>query len=398
MRMQIMNSRIALCFMLVWMLSATSCSRFLPNTLARLPSAEHPDLLDSAQAQTIFAYAKNYPNGTQLALCIIDGDSEKYVGILRRNDSLLYINNSDSVFEIGSISKTFTGTMLAKLAYEGKVDIHEPIKNILPVPMHQSSLNGSEITLVHLANHTSGLPFEPTNVRNDDAHPYDRYSPYHNYDTTRLYQYLSTQLVLQSTPGETRTYSNLGGGLLGHLLTLLTGKSYEELLFESICVPLGMRHTFVSYSSERIQWMVRGRDEFGDLLPIDKGDCDVFSGAGGIKSSARDLVKYLRANMTDTTYFRLSQQPTKQFTEHFSGALGWAPYSDLGFIHQGAFGATGGYTCGVIFERKERVGLVLLTNISAYLASKGNDTEGLCRALYDPLPSAPNRKQRASAE
>jgi len=57
-------------------------------------------------------------------------------------------------------------------------------------------------------------------------------------------------------------------------------------------------------------------------------------------------------------------------------------------IHQGAFGATGGYTCGVIFERKHRVGVVVLTNVSAFLAPRGKDTESLCRALYDPMPFA----------
>lgn len=211
-----MGSRIAVFCFLLWMLGATSCSRISSKSLTSLPTKEHPELLDSTQAQIIFNYSKNFPNGTQIAICIIDGDSERYAGILRRNDSLFYVNNRDSVFEIGSITKTFTGIMLAKLAYEGKVDINEPIKYILPVPMHQSSLNRKEITLLHLADHTSGLPFETGNVMNDDKHPYDKYSPYRNYDTTRLYEYLSKQLVLQSTPGETRTYSNLGGGSSPH--------------------------------------------------------------------------------------------------------------------------------------------------------------------------------------
>jgi hypothetical protein len=92
--------------------------------------------------------------------------------------------------------------------------------------------------------------------------------------------------------------------------------------------------------------------------------------------------------MADTTYFFLAQQPTKQFDVHFSGALGWAPYSERGKVHQGAFGATPGYTCGLIFERNTRVGVVVLTNVSAYLDAKGNGAEGLCRALYDPLPFA----------
>jgi CubicO group peptidase (beta-lactamase class C family) len=104
-------------------------------------------------------------------------------------------------------------------------------------------------------------------------------------------------------------------------------------------------------------------------------------------------VKYLKANMSDTTYFWLAQKTTKQFDQHLTGGLGWATYSDRGKHHVGAFGATGGYTSGVIFERNEHVGLVVLTNVSAFLDSQDNTTEGLCRGLYDPLPFASETKQ-----
>jgi CubicO group peptidase (beta-lactamase class C family) len=139
--------------------------------------------------------------------------------------------------------------------------------------------------------------------------------------------------------------------------------------------------------------MVQGRDQEGRPLPLGGGDCGALTGAGGIKSSVTDLVKYLKANMTDTTYFYLAQKTTKEFDEHFTGSLGWATYSDLGKHHVGAYGGTGGYTSGVIFERNSHVGIVVLTNVSAFLASKGNYTEGLCRALYDPLPFAAERKR-----
>jgi CubicO group peptidase (beta-lactamase class C family) len=387
-----MNTRNTLCTGLLLLTDVVSCSRFSSKELVNLPVSEKRELLDSSQAQIVFKYAQHFPNETQIAICIVRGDSEKYIGIQRRNDSLVYINNSDSVFEIGSITKTFTGTMLAKLVYDGKVDLNEPIKNILPVRLRQSSLSGNEITLVQLANHTSGLPFEPTNVKDNKEHPFDPYSPYRYYDTKRLYDYLSNQQALQSTPGEKRTYSNLGGGLLGHILTLISGKSYEELLLETVCVPLRMRNTFVKLNDERMRSMVRGRDPKGQPLPFDGGDCVALTGAGGIQSSVKDLVKYLKANMIDTTYFYLAQKTTKRFDEHFTGGLGWATYSDLGKHHVNAYGGTGGYTSGVIFERSERVGLVVLTNVSAFLASQGNYTEALCRGLYDPLPFASRSK------
>ncbi|HTY10399.1 MAG TPA: serine hydrolase domain-containing protein [Bacteroidota bacterium] len=370
---------------LLLLLSLSSCSLFNGRQLEKLPLTNGPNSLDTVQAMAVFERAQYYPNGTQLSLCMITGDSENYVGIERRNDSLVYVENRDSIFEIGSITKTFTGTMLAKLVLDGTLSLNDPIAKFLPIALHQSLLNGKEPTLVELADHTSGLPFEPTNVRNDEKYPFDQYAPYRSYTKDRLYDYLEHQLVLQSTPGEQRLYSNLGAGLLGHILTLVSGKSYEQLLFETVCAPLDMRDTFVEPASGRMRRMIRGRYPTGDPLPFSSGDCGVLTGCGGIKSTARDLVKYLKMNMTDTTYFYLAQKPTKQFDEHFSGALGWAPYSERGKVHQGAFGATPGYTCGVIFERKMHVGVVVLSNVSPYLGEKKGEVEGLCRALYDPL-------------
>ena len=386
-----MSSRNSICLGIVALLGLASCARFTPKELVNLPVSGNGELFDTSQSRIVFSYAQHFPNWTQLSICIIKGDSEQYVGIQRRNDSLVYIQNSDSVFEIGSITKTFTGTMLAKLVRDGKVDPNEPIKNILPVRLHESSRGGIEMTLVHLANHTSGLPFEPGNVKDNEEHPFDPYSPYRYYDTMRLYDYLSHQMTLQSTPGEKRTYSNLGFGLLGHILTLLSGMPYEELLFETVCTPLGMKDTFVTLDDERMRSMVRGRDPRGQLLPYDVGGCGALTGAGGIKSSVKDLVKYLKANMSDTTYFYLAQNTTKRFDEHFTGSLAWVTYSDRGKNHVGAYGGTGGYTSGVIFERNERVGVVVLTNVSAFLASEGSYTERLCRDLYDPLPFASRR-------
>ena len=152
-----MKMKYYICLFLI-IITAYSCSLFRTKELTRLPVTNNNNSLDSVQADNVYRYARYYPNGTQLSICIIKGNYEKYVGIERRNDSLIYIDNKDRIFEIGSITKTFTGMILAKLVYEGKVNPDEPIKNILPIHLKQSSLNGKEITLVNLANHTSGLP------------------------------------------------------------------------------------------------------------------------------------------------------------------------------------------------------------------------------------------------
>ena len=369
------------------LITASSCTRHETPGVAALPPAGPAGTLDSAGAAAVLNCARWCPNGTQIAIGIVRGDSETYAGVLRRNDSLLYIINDDSVFEIGSVTKTFTGAMLAHLVRQGAVRLDDPVQRFLPVTMKESTREGKAVTLLTLADHTSGLPFEPTNTRSGDL-PFDPYSPYRSYSPRLLYEYLAHDLVLQSVPGARRVYSNLGGGLLGHILTLVTGRTYETLLQETICAPLGMRSTFVDRTPARERLMVHGRDTGGGLLPPGIGDCGALTGAGGIQSSARDMIRYVRANMTDTTFFALAQRPTRKFDEHLSGALGWAPYREREFSHMGAFGATGGFTCGLIFERRLGIGVVVLTNISAFTATEQKPAEALCRTLYDRLLDA----------
>jgi CubicO group peptidase (beta-lactamase class C family) len=362
------------------LLAVVSCGRLLPPALVELPTREGPDALDSSQARVVFEHMRDFPNGSQLSLCLLSGDFEKYVGVLRRNDSLVYVANRDSAFEIGSITKTFTAALLAKLVLDGRVRLDDPIQSILPIRLHQGGLRGKEVTLLHLANHTSGFPKEPDNISDEWSLPG---SPYRTYDEGKLYDYLSHRLTLRSAPGERREYSNLGGGLLGHLLCLTTGKRYEDLLQECICRPLGLRQTFVVIDSERSRCLVRGRNPAGNIVP--NWELNVLAGGGGIKSTAADMAKYLRTQMTDTTFFFLTQQPTFEYTEHNVAGLGWAWYRDGERNYLSATGGTGGYSCCVIFERSTRTGIVLLTNVSAFLAAKGEHITNMSRELGDPL-------------
>ena len=123
---------------------------------------------------------QHFPNGSEVSIALLVDDSTSFIGIRRQNDSVISVENRTGIFEIGSVTKTVTATILAKLVYEGAVDLDAPIKTFLPITLRQSSLNGKEVTLLHLANHTSGLPKEPDNVSTDWAMPG---SPYQSYDT-----------------------------------------------------------------------------------------------------------------------------------------------------------------------------------------------------------------------
>ncbi len=333
--------------------------------------------LNTIQIDTIFKYSKLFPNETEFSIAFINGDSVKYVGVKRENDSLKYVVNHDKIFEIGSITKTFTGTILAKLVYEKKVKLNEPIKNLLPIKLKQSSLNGMEITLQDLANHTSGFPPVPDNLGTDYSIPG---SPYQYYDENKLYDFLSNRLVLASVPSEKKNYSNFGGGLLGHILTLIANKSYEELVDESICKLLGMNDTFVKLRKEHFNRLVRGRDPNGKIVP--NWDLNILAGAGEIKSTVTDMVKYVNAFIDDTSsFYYLALQPTFKVNDQEIMCLGWGIYKLGEKDLYPVFGGTGGYSSGIIFNRKTKRGIILLSNVSGFLSAKRDYIPSLCRSL-----------------
>ena len=120
--------------------------------------------------------------------------------------------DGNSVFEIGSISKVFTSTVLAELVKEGKVKLEDPAQKYLPASVRVPSRNGKEITLANLSEQNSGLPRMPSNF-----HPKDQANPYADYTEQQMYDFVSGY-QLPRDPGATFEYSNLGVGLLGHVL------------------------------------------------------------------------------------------------------------------------------------------------------------------------------------
>src|SRR6476660_686925 len=146
-----------------------------------------------------------------------------------------------TLFEIGSISKTFSGVLLADAVVRGEARVDEPVAALLPAGTVVPSREGREITLEQLATHTSGLPRLPENMS-----PASALDPYADYDARRLYGFLA-EYKLTRAPGESVEYSNRGGGLLGHALTLRAkATDWGTLVAQRITTPLGMRETYVT--------------------------------------------------------------------------------------------------------------------------------------------------------
>jgi len=291
---------------------------------------------------------------------------------------------ADRVFEIGSITKTFTASILAGMVADGSVRLDDPVAKFLPASVRVPSRNGRQITLVDLATQSSGLPRLPSNMA-----PRDSANPYADYTPEQMYAFLSSY-ELPRDPGETYEYSNLGVGLLGHALALKAGMSYEDLVRRRILVPLGMRETAITLSPALRARLAPGHDAEGHV--VSNWDLPTLAGAGALRSTAQDMLTFLRANLDSTSVFRQTH-----VSRHATGTAGltiglaWHILTRPGGAsitwHNGG---TGGYRSFTGFDPVRRVGVVVLTN-----ANIGADDIGF-HLLDATMPLQAPQKARAA--
>ena len=282
------------------------------------------------------------------------------IGVWKRGERRVFTYGTakpDSLFEIGSISKTFTGLMLARMVAEGKVRLDEPVRELLPSGT-VAKPPGPEITLLDLATHHSGLPRMP-----DNFHPANRDNPYADYGPEQLYAYLSRHGVAKP-PDATFAYSNVGVGLLGYALALHAGRSYPDHLRQEITGPLGMPDTVVKLSREQQRRFLQGHDE--RHYPVHAWDLDAAAGAGGIRSTAGDMLTYLEANLHPEKYGALSgalassHQLRAPAARGHQIALAWLYAGDTkSYLHDGG---TAGFISYVFFNPLADSAAVVLLN------------------------------------
>lgn len=284
------------------------------------------------------------------------------VGVIDANGRAVYgygKNSTDgkTVFEIGSISKVFTASLLAEMVQRGEVKLNQPVRELLPAGVKVPAKDGMEITLVHLSDQTSGLPRLPT-----DLDPADITNPYVDYTPAKLYESLAL-IKLTRKPGEAFDYSNLGVGLLGHALSLKGERSFEALLIERICKPLGMNDTTVTLRNDQRARLAKGHDAVGFELP--NWDFDALASAGGIRSTADDMLIFLAANlqMIDAPVAKaLAMTHARRAATDEDGDIGMNWFIGTRTGARWHDGMTGGYASFAAFVPDKKVGVVVLCN------------------------------------
>jgi CubicO group peptidase (beta-lactamase class C family) len=271
--------------------------------------------------------------------------------------------DGDTVFEIGSITKVFTGILLADMVRKGEVFRDDKISAHLPADAKLPARDGKEITLASLATHTSGLPRLPSNLV-----PKDPTNPYVDYAEDDLYAFLA-KCKLGSDVGAAKLYSNVGYGLLGHILARKAGIDYGSLVAQRITAPLGMTSTAIALSEEQRARFAQGHDQ--QLRAVPAWDFDVLAGAGALRSTAHDMLRFLAANLglgeatalrETLDLARAQSVPIGENGEERS-SLAWGPPAVIhGTRIEWHNGGTGGFRSFAGMDAAAGRGVVVLTN------------------------------------
>lgn len=291
-----------------------------------------------------------------VALAFIDGENVIYYNYGNTEVENGKPVDENTVYEIGSISKVFTTIILADEVLKGNMNLSDPISKYLPKTVIVPQRNGKGITLKDLATHTSSLPGMP-----DNFEPADYSNPFADYTVELLYEFLSSYDVLRDI-GSQYEYSNLGMGLLGHILELHTGETYEDLVKTRISVPLGMKSTSVVLTDAMESKLALGHNE--QLEIVNNWDLNVLAGAGAIRSTTSDMVKFIKANTsTNDTSLNKAMKLSHDiafFNESFNIGLGWHFANNNSIIWHN--GGTGGYRAFTGFLNDYSKGIVVFTN------------------------------------
>lgn len=306
--------------------------------------------------------------GVGISGAIVDKDQVEYFNLGLASKSAKRATASNQLFEIGSVSKTFTAIALASMVSEGKLKLADPVQKYLPDTVNLPIKNGKPITFLALANHSSGLPRLPGNLS-----PRDPLDPYADYTVEMMYDFLNDYTPVTEV-GQVHEYSNLAVGLLGHTLALIDNTSYQKMITTRVLKPLKMTDTFVEVPFNRLIGLTDGHDL--QLNKTKHWQLPTLAGAGAIKSTTQDMVRFLQANINRkplAAALSLSQQDTADFDHHGNRiGLGWfsQKHANGSFIWHN--GGTGGYRSFIGFDRQNSKGIVLMANSVYPLDKIGN--------------------------
>jgi CubicO group peptidase (beta-lactamase class C family) len=319
-------------------------------------SCQTPETLPAKVLNSIESRIENEINPS-IAIGIVDENGARYYnfGKMSREGQLV---DEHTIYEIGSITKVFTAILLAQQVIDSLALLDDPINDYLPPEVKVPVMGLSDISLGNLSDHTSGIPRMPSNFA-----PSNPNNPYADYSEEQMYPFISNYEPTREV-GSAYEYSNIAQGLLGHILALNSDLSYESLMIKNIASPLGMDETRITFDQKMKDNLAIGHNSGAET---ENWDIPTLAGAGAIRSSTYDMLKFLSANLGYTeTPLRAALDMTHKIRHNKAGdmrvGLGW-------HIKKGAEGdviwhngGTGGYRAFAGFVMESGKGVVALTN------------------------------------
>jgi CubicO group peptidase (beta-lactamase class C family) len=357
-------------------MSGRACGCFAALVLsAPLPVVAQTDFSD-ADANAIQGFLRRtFTNGNAgMVIGILDHRGSKVFGAGKLDNGTDQQVNGDTIFEVGSVTKVFTALLALDMDRRGEMKLDDPVAQYLPQRVKVPAYQGKEITPRNLATQDSGLPWNPDDL--DSILNRDPKKPSLKefkeacdaYTAEDLYVFLADH-KLTNAPGTRFQYSNVGMSLLGHAMAFKAGESYESLVVNRIARPLKMDSTRITLTPEQKARLARGH--WADGKPSENLKFKVQNSAGGLLSTANDLLKFLSANLG---FFRTELSPLMEemhVVRHTGApkfgntAMPWVDgevYHPPGsqFLTHGGGGF--GYLAFVGFDRRNRRGVVVLSN------------------------------------
>ena len=285
-----------------------------------------------------------------VAVAIFDGKNDKILsyGVMNKDTHQKVTENT--IFEIASVTKVFTTTAIALHVLNGQMALKDPISKFMPALADKKKVI-SRVTILELATHSSSLPRVGGNWHKDGF--------------PKIIQFL--QKWQPNEPiGTQYRYSNLGFGLFVYALENIEDRSYEEVIKGDILTPLGMNMTFSVVPQSLLTYHATGYDINGNATP--KRHHGYIPGSGALRSTSKDLLKFLKANMAIQgppqliKAMQFAQQPFYEVRKHFFMGLGWQRIDYKGSLLIDKNGGLTGFTSYIGWIPEKHVGIIILTN------------------------------------
>jgi CubicO group peptidase (beta-lactamase class C family) len=336
------------------------------------------DVTNNPQSSTIdisvndiFNSHKDNINTVGLSIGILKDGETYFYGYGETKKGSNIVPDENSIFEIGSITKTFTSILATEMLLNNNLDVETTIKAYLPNNLPTLNRNGIEVNFKHLLSHTAGFPFMPSNFR---AKPFsDASKAWEEYDDRLLFSFLDN-LHLSSDPFSKMQYSNAGMAVVGVAIEQNYNQDYRNVLQNQLLMPLNLNNTSAYFERLDVKKWSTGYSFNGKETNYFKS-LNALNSAGVIKSTAKDLLTYASANINipETVLGNAIKLSHKvQFEEYeendyykIRSCSGWFEYVNNNFPSETFIwhnGATGGYNSEIFISLDHESALVLLYN------------------------------------